>query len=65
MDEKAARLTANIKAITAEIKADPSWEGEYHFPLRLIHTLFSAIREKEDIRRGHLQCHCLSVVFSH
>lgn len=29
MDEKATRLTASIKAITAEVKADPSWEGEY------------------------------------
>ncbi|KAL0850566.1 hypothetical protein ABMA28_012338 [Loxostege sticticalis] len=27
MDEKATRLTASIKAITAEVKADPSWEG--------------------------------------
>ncbi|XP_052758791.1 GTPase-activating protein and VPS9 domain-containing protein 1 [Galleria mellonella] len=27
MDEKATRLTASIKAITAELKADPSWEG--------------------------------------
>nr|XP_049698400.1 GTPase-activating protein and VPS9 domain-containing protein 1 [Helicoverpa armigera] len=27
MDDKAPRLTASIKAITAEIKADPSWEG--------------------------------------
>ncbi|XP_041974424.1 receptor-mediated endocytosis protein 6 homolog isoform X2 [Aricia agestis] len=27
IDEKASRLAANIKAITAEIKADPSWEG--------------------------------------
>ncbi|XP_060810248.1 GTPase-activating protein and VPS9 domain-containing protein 1 [Amyelois transitella] len=27
MDEKASRLTAGIKAITAEVKADPSWEG--------------------------------------
>lgn len=28
MDEKATRLTASIKAITAEVKSDPSWEGE-------------------------------------
>ncbi|XP_028029736.1 receptor-mediated endocytosis protein 6 homolog [Bombyx mandarina] len=27
MDEKATRLTAGIKAIIAEVKADPSWEG--------------------------------------
>ncbi|XP_045761634.1 receptor-mediated endocytosis protein 6 homolog isoform X1 [Maniola jurtina] len=27
MDERATRLTASIKAITAEVKADPSWEG--------------------------------------
>ncbi|CAH0722191.1 unnamed protein product, partial [Brenthis ino] len=27
IDERATRLTASIKAITAEIKADPSWEG--------------------------------------
>ncbi|CAH0747703.1 unnamed protein product [Diatraea saccharalis] len=27
MDEKASRLTASIKAITAEVKADPSWDG--------------------------------------
>ncbi|KAL4703771.1 hypothetical protein ACJJTC_002906 [Scirpophaga incertulas] len=27
MDEKASRLTASIKAITVEVKADPSWEG--------------------------------------
>ncbi|KAJ2946692.1 hypothetical protein O0L34_g12751 [Tuta absoluta] len=27
MDEKATRLTASIKAITSEVKADPSWEG--------------------------------------
>ncbi|XP_026728806.1 GTPase-activating protein and VPS9 domain-containing protein 1 [Trichoplusia ni] len=27
MDEKATKLTASIKAITAEVKADPSWEG--------------------------------------
>ncbi|XP_053600911.1 receptor-mediated endocytosis protein 6 homolog [Plodia interpunctella] len=27
MDEKASRLTAGIKAITAEVKADPSWDG--------------------------------------
>ncbi|GBP08296.1 GTPase-activating protein and VPS9 domain-containing protein 1 [Eumeta japonica] len=27
MDEKATRLTATIKSITAEVKADPSWEG--------------------------------------
>ncbi|CAB3221593.1 unnamed protein product [Arctia plantaginis] len=27
MDEKATRLTAGVKAITAEIKADLSWEG--------------------------------------
>ncbi|CAK1548070.1 unnamed protein product [Leptosia nina] len=27
MDEKATRLTASIKAITAEVKSDPSWEG--------------------------------------
>lgn len=27
MDEKATRLSASIKAITAEVKADPSWEG--------------------------------------
>ncbi|XP_068628780.1 receptor-mediated endocytosis protein 6 homolog [Battus philenor] len=27
MDEKAKRLTASIRAITAEVKADASWEG--------------------------------------
>ncbi|XP_032515524.2 receptor-mediated endocytosis protein 6 homolog isoform X2 [Danaus plexippus] len=27
IDERAMRLTASIKAITAEIKSDPSWEG--------------------------------------
>ncbi|XP_013144515.1 PREDICTED: GTPase-activating protein and VPS9 domain-containing protein 1 isoform X2 [Papilio polytes] len=27
MDEKAKRLTASIRVITAEVKADPSWEG--------------------------------------
>ncbi|XP_026323784.1 GTPase-activating protein and VPS9 domain-containing protein 1 isoform X2 [Hyposmocoma kahamanoa] len=27
MDEKATRLTASIKAITTEVKADPSWEN--------------------------------------
>ncbi|XP_064077092.1 receptor-mediated endocytosis protein 6 homolog [Vanessa tameamea] len=27
MDERASRLTASIKTITAEVKSDPSWEG--------------------------------------
>ncbi|XP_052737207.1 receptor-mediated endocytosis protein 6 homolog [Bicyclus anynana] len=27
MDERAARLTASIRAITADLKADPCWEG--------------------------------------
>lgn len=31
IDERASRLTASIKAITAEVKADPSWEGMYYF----------------------------------
>lgn len=29
MDERATRLMASIRAITAEIKSDPSWEGKF------------------------------------
>lgn len=30
MDERATRLMASIRAITAEIKSDPSWEGKLY-----------------------------------